>query len=43
LEIEWEGECWNIIPMQGVETVRLEEAIFATLSILNYVRWLNEV
>ncbi len=43
LGIEWEGECWNIIPMQGVETVRLEEAIFATLSILNYVRWLNEV
>ena len=37
------GRCWNTIPMQGVETVRLEEAIYATLAILNYVRWLNEV
>lgn len=41
LGIEWKGECWNTIPMQGVETVRLEEAIFATLSILNYVRWVE--
>lgn len=41
LGIEWKGKCWNTIPMQGVETVRLEEAIFATLSILNYVRWVE--
>jgi len=44
LGVEVEGICWNTIPMQGVETVRLEEAIYATLSIINYVRWLsNEV
>ncbi len=35
--------CWNTVPMQGVETVRLEEAIFATLAIVNWVRWSYEV
>jgi hypothetical protein len=27
----------NMFPFQGTETVRLEEAILGTLSILNYV------
>ena len=43
LGVKVRGMCWNTIPVQGVETVRLEEAIFATLSIVNYLRWLNEV
>ncbi len=29
--------CWNLIPDQGVKTVRLEEAIFSSLAILNYI------
>ncbi|MEM0215243.1 MAG: putative RNA uridine N3 methyltransferase [Archaeoglobaceae archaeon] len=29
-------EAWNTIPMQGVRTVRLEEAIFSTLAIVNF-------
>jgi len=41
LGIDWDGRCWNTIPMQGVETVRLEEAIYATLAIVNYVRWVE--
>ncbi len=43
LGLKIDKTCWNTIPMQGVETVRLEEAIFATLAIINYVRWSNEV
>ena len=41
LGIDMEVRCWNTIPMQGVETVRLEEAIHATLAIVNYVRWVE--
>ncbi len=37
LGIEMNVECWNTIPMQGTRTVRLEEAIFATLSIVNFI------
>ncbi len=37
LGIEMQAECWNTIPLQGTRSVRLEEAIFATLSIVNYV------
>lgn len=29
-------EAWNTIPMQGVRTVRLEEAILGTLAIVNF-------
>lgn len=36
LGIEMEAECWNIVPMQGTRTVRLEEAIFAALSLVNF-------
>jgi len=32
-------ECWNTVPMQGSKTVRLEEAIFATLAIINVVKY----
>jgi len=31
------NECWNMVPDQGTETVRLEEAIIASLSVVNYV------
>jgi len=31
--------CWNLVPNQGVETVRLEEAVFISLAILNFVRY----
>ncbi len=41
LGLNWKGRCWNTIPMQGVETVRLEEAIYSTLAIVNYVRWVE--
>ncbi len=43
LGLDVDVECWNTIPMQGVETVRLEEAVLATLAMLNWVRWLDEV
>ncbi len=35
--IEMNVETWNTIPMQGVRTVRLEEAILCTLSIVNFL------
>jgi hypothetical protein len=38
LGIDIKAKCWNTIPKQGVETVRLEEAIFASLAIINLVR-----
>ncbi len=38
LGVEIDGKCWNFVPKQGVETVRLEEAIFATLAIINFVK-----
>jgi predicted SPOUT superfamily RNA methylase MTH1 len=38
LGLEIDAKCWNFIPLQGVETVRLEEAIFATLAIINFVK-----
>ncbi len=31
------AKIWNFVPFQGTETVRLEEAIFATLSIYRFV------
>ncbi|HID44049.1 MAG TPA: hypothetical protein EYP30_09840 [Archaeoglobaceae archaeon] len=37
LKIETEAECWNMVPEQGTETVRLEEAIFASLAVINFV------
>lgn len=37
LNIKINNECWNIVPQQGTETVRLEEAIFSSLSVINYV------
>lgn len=35
---EFQCETWNTIPGQGTETVRTEEAVWATLSLLNLVR-----
>ncbi len=32
------SRVWNFVPSQGTETVRLEEALLATLSIYNFVR-----
>jgi len=37
--INMEVEAWNTIPNQGVRTVRLEEAILATLAILNFISY----
>ncbi|MET1124752.1 MAG: putative RNA uridine N3 methyltransferase [Archaeoglobaceae archaeon] len=37
--IEISAECWNTVPLQGTRTVRLEEAIFATLAIVNFVSY----
>lgn len=34
-----EAECWNTIPLQGTRTVRLEEAIFATLAVVNFLSY----
>ncbi len=39
LGIEMRAECWNTVPLQGTKTVRLEEAIFATLAIVNFVSY----
>ncbi|MCS7122158.1 MAG: hypothetical protein NZ895_06130 [Archaeoglobaceae archaeon] len=33
------AECWNTIPLQGTRTVRLEEAIFSTLAIVNFLTY----
>ncbi len=30
--------CWNTVPEQGTKTVRLEEAIFSTLSVYNFCK-----
>lgn len=38
LGIEAEVECWNTVPEQGTETVRLEEAVFASLAVVNFIR-----
>lgn len=35
--LKMNNECWNMVPDQGTETVRLEEAIIASLSVINYV------
>lgn len=37
LNIKIKNKCWNLVPQQGTETVRLEEAIFSGLSVLNFV------
>ncbi|MFW6194086.1 MAG: putative RNA uridine N3 methyltransferase [Halobacteriota archaeon] len=37
LNIKIKNECWNMVPQQGTETVRLEEAIFSGLSVINFV------
>lgn len=40
LGIEMKGiRIWNTVPMQGVATVRLEEALHATLAIINFVKY----
>jgi len=31
-------KCWNLVPEQGVETVRLEEAVIASLAIINFLK-----
>ncbi len=38
IEMGAEAKIWNMIPMQGVATVRLEEAVHATLAIINFVK-----
>lgn len=39
LGIEMRAECWNVVPEQGTRTVRLEEAIFAALSLVNFASY----
>ncbi len=40
LGVEMEGiRVWNMVPVQGVATVRLEEALYATLAIINFVKY----
>lgn len=39
LGIKMEVECWNVVPQQGTKTVRLEEAIFAALSLVNFASY----
>lgn len=39
LGIKMEGKCWNTVPLQGTRSVRLEEAIFATLAVLNFISY----
>ncbi len=36
LGVEVKAEVWNFVPNQGTETVRLEEAIIATLAVYNF-------
>jgi len=36
LGVDMEAECWNVVPNQGTRTVRLEEAILAALSLINF-------
>jgi hypothetical protein len=38
LRVKIEAECWNMVPAQGTETVRLEEAIFASLAVINFIK-----
>ncbi len=38
LGVEINARCWNIIPKQGVKTVRLEEAVTAALAIINFLK-----
>jgi len=38
LGVEISARCWNLIPRQGVETVRLEEAVTAALAIINFMK-----
>ncbi len=37
--IEVDTECWNTVPLQGTRSVRLEEAIFATLAVVNFLSY----
>jgi hypothetical protein len=39
IEMDEKMKIWNTIPMQGVATVRLEEALYATLAIINFVKY----
>lgn len=39
LGIKLSGRCWNIIPNQGSRTVRVEEAIYSALAIINYLKY----
>jgi|Deesub1362A_J573_1020465.scaffolds.fasta_scaffold00359_53 hypothetical protein len=43
IEMREDIKCWNTVPHQGTRTVRLEEAIFATLSIFNLCRYYSGV
>jgi|Deesub1362A_J573_1020465.scaffolds.fasta_scaffold00063_29 hypothetical protein len=38
IDAEVRNIVWNMIPMQGVATVRLEEAVYASLAIINFVK-----
>ena len=38
LGVKLTGRVWNLVPDQGTETVRLEEAVLACLSVYNFVR-----
>ncbi|MCS7118960.1 MAG: putative RNA uridine N3 methyltransferase [Archaeoglobaceae archaeon] len=39
MSIDMDVEVWNTIPGQGVRSVRLEEAIISTLSIVNFISY----
>ncbi|RUM34104.1 MAG: hypothetical protein DSY33_03100 [Archaeoglobus sp.] len=38
LGVSLRGRTWNLVPRQGTETVRLEEAVMASLSVYNFLR-----
>ncbi|AEA46997.1 putative RNA uridine N3 methyltransferase [Archaeoglobus veneficus] len=38
LGVKLPSRCWNIVPNQGTETVRLEEAVIAALAIINFLK-----
>ncbi len=38
LGVKLTGKVWNLVPDQGTETVRVEEAVLACLSVYNFVR-----
>ncbi|WP_290898750.1 putative RNA uridine N3 methyltransferase [Ferroglobus sp.] len=38
LGLEFEAKMWNMIPKQGVRSVRVEEAVISCLSVINFIR-----